>query len=398
MDTILEKFYNGGNNSNPNNFLNSGFKTSPTMTTGLSPSSKSPLPVRPMISTINSTNINLTHKPNLTINTNYNNYTETKDFLKPQKLSFNSYSDLSYNNPEKIHRRYNSEYNIHNNTYADIKRNDTKMQMMEEKMKNLELKSQRLEVINDFFFDMFENNLVKEEINKQRENAAKLQKQKNKEEGLDSSSSSDSEYSGKKRRRKKNKKKNKNVKLNLNELDKEKKKKDEFDPQKYQDKTFQHTKDVLENIKKNVSNYLFEEELKKNEQLQIMGEEINELKSKLINQLEKMQMSQKQHMEKITFCLLNSGNGEMEDLALHLFRSGKTSGLNTAKGSNVTSSKNILINKKTSAFNSRKGSIHNETIKSSGTKEIPNSGTILKAVGRSVIPEVNEGEDEEKNK
>ena len=92
MDTILEKFYNGGNNSNPNNFLNSGFKTSPIMTTGLSPSSKSPLPVRPMISTINSTNINLTHKPNLTINTNYNNYTETKDFLKPQKLSFNSYS------------------------------------------------------------------------------------------------------------------------------------------------------------------------------------------------------------------------------------------------------------------------------------------------------------------
>ena len=163
------------------------------MTTGLSPSSKSPLPVRPMISTINSTNINLTHKPNLTINTNYNNYTETKDFLKPQKLSFNSYSDLSYNNPEKIHRRYNSEYNIHNNTYADIKRNDTKMQMMEEKMKNLELKSQRLEVINDFFFDMFENNLVKEEINKQRENAAKLQKQKNKEEGYEVSSSSESD-------------------------------------------------------------------------------------------------------------------------------------------------------------------------------------------------------------
>ena len=42
------------------------------------------------------------------------------------------------------------------------------MQMMEEKMKNLELKSQRLEVINDFFFDMFENNLVKEELKRQR--------------------------------------------------------------------------------------------------------------------------------------------------------------------------------------------------------------------------------------
>ena len=37
--------------------------------------------------------------------------------------------------------------------------------MIEEKMKHLELKNQRLEVINDFFFDIFENNLVKDEIN-----------------------------------------------------------------------------------------------------------------------------------------------------------------------------------------------------------------------------------------
>ena len=34
-------------------------------------------------------------------------------------------------------------------------------------MKKLELKNQRLEVINDFFFDMFENNLVKEELKRQ---------------------------------------------------------------------------------------------------------------------------------------------------------------------------------------------------------------------------------------
>ena len=401
MDSIIEKFYNSGGQNDTNKFTQFGaFQTNSLKMGGLSHSSKSPLPVRPMITTLNSSVHNNVNKPsNITINTNFNHIPSQKDFLRPQNLAFNSSSDLLYNNPVQTHKRCNSEYNaLQNNVYAETKKNNTKMQMMEEKMKNLELKSQRLEVINDFFFDMFENNLVKEEINNQREKAAQLQKQKNKEEGLDSSSSSDSEYSGKKRRRKKNKKKNKNAKLNLNELDKEKKKKDEFDPQKYQDKTFQHTKDVLENIKKNVSNYLFEEELKKNEQLQIMGEEINELKSKLINQLEKMQMSQKQHMEKITFCLLNSGNGEMEDLALHLFRSGKASGVNTAKGSNVNSRENSLINKKTSAFNSRKGSIHNETIKSSGTKEIPNSGTILKAVGRSLIPEVNEGEDEEKKK
>ena len=34
------------------------------------------------------------------------------------------------------------------------------------------LKSQRLEVINDFFFDIFENNLVKEQLQKQREDKA----------------------------------------------------------------------------------------------------------------------------------------------------------------------------------------------------------------------------------
>ena len=34
-----------------------------------------------------------------------------------------------------------------------------------------------------FFFDMFENNLIKEEINNQREKAAQLQKQKIKKKG-----------------------------------------------------------------------------------------------------------------------------------------------------------------------------------------------------------------------
>jgi hypothetical protein len=292
------------------------------------------------------------------------------------------------------------------------------MQMMEEKMKNLELKSQRLEVINDFFFDMFENNLVKEEINKQREKAAQLQKQKNKEEGLDSSSSSSSDSeinSGRKRNKKKNKKKK--GKLNLNDYDKEKerekKKEEAFDPQKYQQKTFQNTKDVLDNIKKNVSNYLFEEELKKNEQLQIMGEEINELKSKLVNQLEKMQMNQKHQMEKIAFCLLNSGNGKMEDLAIHMFNSpppmsskntGKNSLANTRRGSTQKISK--MNSRKGSIFNSRKGSIHfsrqgslnNETVKSNGTKvEVPNSAAILQAVGQDAIPEENENENTGKN-
>ena len=398
MDSIIEKFYSGSKND-ANKFTQFGaFQTNNSLKLGGIPhSSKSPLPVRPMLNITNSSIPNTNNKPtNITINTNYNQIQSQKDFLRPQNLAFNSSSDLLFNNPVQTHRRYNSEYNIlQNNVYAEAKKNNTKMQMMEEKMKNLELKSQRLEVINDFFFDMFENNLVKEEINNQREKAAKLQKQKNKEEGLESSSSSDSEdYSKKKGRKKNYKKKNKNGKLNLNDLDRDNfKKKDEFDPKKYQEKTINHTKDVLENIKKNVSNYLFEEELKKNEQLQIMGEQINELKSQLVNQLEKMQMNQKQQMEKITFCLLNSGDGNIEDLALHLFRSGKNSGEITRKGSTLNSRKNSISNKKTSAFNSRKGSIRNDT---SIKGEIPNKTAILQAVGQDIIPEESEEEGKKK--
>ena len=155
MDSILQKFYNGGNTSINNGFTQFGaLQSNATRPIGLSHTSKSPLPVRPLINSVSTTY----NKPSLTIDTNFNKLVTNKDFLRPKNLAFNSSSDLIYNNPGNVQKRYNSEYNIRKDTYADIKRNDTKMQMMEEKMKNLELKSQRLEVINDFFFDMFENN------------------------------------------------------------------------------------------------------------------------------------------------------------------------------------------------------------------------------------------------
>ena len=417
MDSILEKFYNGGGGQNEANKFTQfgGLQTNRLKYTGLSHSSKSPMPVRPMSNTLNSLNHNTNYKPtNIAINTNFNHIPSQKDFLKPQNLAFNSSSDLLFSNPVQTQKRFNSEYNIlQNNAYAESKKNNTKMQMMEEKMKNLELKSQRLEVINDFFFDMFENNLVKEEIEKQREKAAELQKQKNKEEGLESSSSSDSEsYSNKKKKKGKKYKKNKkkDEKLNLNDLDRENfAKKDEFDPQKYQEKTFKHTKDVLENIKKNVSNYLFEEELRKNEKLQILGEEINNLKSQLVHQFDKMQMSSRHQMDKLTFCLLNSGTGNMEEVAYNLFRSDKNSKQPTLRGSMMNSRKdsrqpsqrgsimnsrkNSILNKKSSIQNSRKGS---KT--STGTKmEIPNKGAILEMIKEAPNAEINEGEDGEKN-
>ena len=216
MDSIIEKFYNSGGQGETNKFTQFGaFTNNPLKLSRLSHSSKSPLPVRPMITTVNSAFHNTDVKPsNITLNSNYNHLISQKDFLRPQNLAFNSSSDLLYNNPVQAKKRYNSEFNaLQDNVYSETKKNNTKMQMMEEKMKNLELKSQRLEVINDFFFDMFENNLVKEEINKQREKAAQLQKQKNKEEGLDSSSSSssssDSENHSRRKRKKKKEKKRK---------------------------------------------------------------------------------------------------------------------------------------------------------------------------------------------
>ena len=106
-------------------------------------------------------------------------------------------------------------------------------------------------------------------------------------------------------------------------------------------------------------------------------------------------------MEKIAFCLLNSGNGKIEDLAIHVFNSpppeskkntAKNSMTNTRRGSSQKISK--MNSRKGSIYNSRKGSIYNETIKSNGTKiEIPNSGAILQAVGQEVIPEENEDEE-----
>ena len=342
MDSLLEKFYNGGSLQSRNGFTRfSAFHPNSSMNVGLAPATKSPLPVRPLISTVNSTNININHKPNLTINTNYNN------LVTNNNLAFNSSSDLLYNNPGYTHKRYNSEYNIRNNTIADIKRNDTKMQMMEEKMKNLELKSQRLEVINDFFFDMFENNY--------------------KEEGYEVSSSSESEsetdsVSQNNKKAKKNKKKKKHKNLNLNTYDiNNMKKKEKFDPIKYQKNKLEYNKDVLEKIRKNVADYLFEEELKKNEQIQIMGEHINELKSKLISKLDKMEMNQQHQIEKIMFCLINSGEAD-----------------------NIPT--NFLNSRINSPHGTRRQSIRRRA--SMSNYQVPNRTIILKHVG---------GENEQKN-
>ena len=88
----------------------------------------------------------------LTINNNtlskYNNIQlDTVPSLK--HVVFNITSDMIL--PPQVYYKVEL-YQMKQKSLENEKRNATKLQMMEEKkMRNLELKSQRLEVINDFF-------------------------------------------------------------------------------------------------------------------------------------------------------------------------------------------------------------------------------------------------------
>ena len=350
MDSILQKFYNGGNTSLNNGFTQFGaLQSNATRPIGLSHTSKSPLPVRPLINSVNTTY----HKPSLTINTNFNHLVTNKDFLRPKNLAFNSSSDLIYNNPGNVQRRYNSEYDIRKNTYADIRRNDTKMQMMEEKMKNLELKSQRLEVINDFFFDMFENNLVKEELKKNKDDTKdKNEVDKYNEVNEYNENNEGNDYKDKKNKKKRHKKRKKDIIINTKDgINNEDAIKNEFIKQ-----TDKFSRKYLNTVKTDLGLLLVEEQLKKNENLNNITEEILDLKGDLMNQLESIQMKQASEMKKIAYCLQNSGDEKVENLANRLF------------GEDILKPEDDELN-----FNSKKNSI---LYSMSGTK-LGFSGTIF---------------------
>ena len=161
MDNIIQKFYSngkeGGSPYSQFGAFSSSMISNPNPMTSLS------------IKTIN--DIKPAYNTNNQKKLEYKTYTPLKprgmtqeEFLRPKNLMFNSSSDMLYNN-----LKFNEQGEIglmKENLSLMNKKNATKIQMIEEKMKNLELKNQRLEVINDFFFDMFENNLVKDEINR----------------------------------------------------------------------------------------------------------------------------------------------------------------------------------------------------------------------------------------
>jgi hypothetical protein len=331
MDNIIQKFYSNGKDTQ--NYGHLGAFSS-SMITNRNPISslkqKTIADFKP-INTVN--NINNSLNP-----TNYTNNIKTftpqrntkmtqQEFLKPKKLVFNSSSDMLYHNPFKFNQRGELSLLKENVSYEN-KKNATKIQ---KKMKNLELKNQRLEVINDFFFDIFENNLVKDEINRQR-----LLKAKEEDKNYYDDSESESNYFRKRKKHKKFHKSKSEVYLNKYDY-----RKNEFDALSFQQKTAQNARTILDNIKKNLGTYLIEEELKKNEQFQSINEGISELKSDLTNKLERIQKKQNQQMQKIAFCLLNSGDDKIEDLALRLFNNDY---------SNINNIENIN-NKKTPLYN-----------------------------------------------
>ena len=316
MDNVIQKFYSNGNRTNNNSQL-CAFSTHMI-------SNKNRLPFNRYQTIDNNKPITTKINPSMSMinpqrNTNYNflpskRYGKTieEEFLHPKDLVFNCSSDLLYN----IRNMPRGEYHLEKeNLIAENKKNAMKMQMIEEKMRNLELKNQRLEVINNFLFDTFENNLNQQELKKM--GRGKKARMEEKKIFLDNDESNDDDDAYRRRRKKLHKSKSDVIlnKYNYNDL------KNNFDAKKFQLKTAQDARDILDSIKKNLGNYMIEEEFKKNNQIQDITEGINELKSDLAYKLDKMQKNQKIEMQKMAFCLIHSGNNKIQGLATRLFNS-----------------------------------------------------------------------------
>ena len=274
MDLVMAKFYGteNGESSRFNQFgaLSTGkFGPSKPMNQTSSFKIQPIVPIPP--TTFNKTTLNPNQIPNqipITNNTlpKYNNIQlDAAPSLKP--VVFNSTSDMI--RPPQVH--YKGElYQMKQKSLEDEKRNATKLQMMEEKMRNLELKSQRLEVINDFFFDMFENNLVKEKLQKQREDKAMKELDDNEEDDeCDEFDNNNYDMMPQKMKRRMNQRKKRlksmsanqrGKNLNLNNYDY---REPEFDPEEFQEKTIDNARKILKGIKENIGNCVLEKQLKK---------------------------------------------------------------------------------------------------------------------------------------
>ena len=382
MDTVIQKFYSNGNGLNDGFTQFGAFTNSFNKSTNFIPLAKTTGAINPGIH--NNVNIPEQTQPQLkpllqtmpTINTFQNS---------AQTLMFNSSSDMIKPLPVP---NYKGEYHqMKQNEEMNSKKNATKIQMMEEKMKNMELKSQRLEVINDFFFDMFENNLVREELNKQREERLKKQQEGEEEEEDDDEVEEPVKTNGSKRGGVKSAK----------GLSK-KKNKEEFDPREFQMKTLKNAGKVLKNIKKTIGEYMLEEQLKKNEELQSMTEDIIEIKNELATRLKKIQHKQKLQMEGLAYILQNSGDTKIESLAKRILDNPYYD-YNNSIASIYSPNKNDDNVSVASNRRSMLGSLKRSSRKGGSRMSMMKSPSKLSAFGgNNVIHEENENAEEMKEK
>ena len=319
MDNLIQKFYSNGKEEEQKYTQFGAFSNSLLKNSGTKFNF-----IKPNISVVNPAIHNVETKTQISIpKTTNKDIISNNTYLNPKKLIFNSSSDLFNQNIPKNNFAYSTKNNndinqepipslktVKQNINTENKKNSTKMQMMEEKMKNLELKSQRLEVINDFFFDMFENNLVKEELKRQKE--IKEEKEKN-EEDIEKEESENPLKNNEKKRRRKNGKKKKEIVIN-NPEEEEEQMMNEFI-----EKTDKISRKYLNNIKTDLGLALVEKQLQKNELLNDITEEILDLKGDLMNKLERLEMKQKAEIKTIAYCLQNSGDDKVENLATRLF-------------------------------------------------------------------------------
>ena len=354
MDNLIQKFYSNGKEEEQKYTQFGAFSNSLMKNSGLK--------FKPNISLINPAihNIETSSQnkiPKTPLNNNISNNADNA-FLKPKKLIFNSSSDLfNQNSIPKNNFAYSTKdenglekqsipslKTIRQDINTENKKNSTKMQMMEEKMKNLELKSQRLEVINDFFFDMFENNLVKEELKRQRG----IKEEKENKEEEDDYIGENLEEKGEKKeyqRKKRNKKKRKDLMINPQLANDEEAYKKQFI-----EKTDKFSRKYLNTVKTDIGLALVEKQLQKNELLNNITEDILDLKGELMNKLEKLEMKQRAEMKTIAYCLQNSGDDNVENLANRLF------------GDDILKPDEEILN-----FNTDKNSMNTTTLKFTGS-------------------------------
>ena len=316
MDNLIQKFYSNGKEEEQKYTQFGAFSNS------LMKNSKLTF-IKPNIGLVNPTIHNVeTDSQNQIPKTPNKPVISNDAYLKPKKLIFNSSSDLFNQNIPKNNFAYSANdenNNIEKHSIPSLqtmkqdinkenKKNSTKMQMMEEKMKNLELKSQRLEVINDFFFDMFENNLVKEELKRQKGIKEEKEEDYGKEEIEERSEVKE------KQRKKRHKKKKKELAINPQLINDE-----EAFENNFKEKTDKFARKYLNTVKTDLGLLLVEKQIQKNELLNNITEEILDLKGDLMNKLEKLEMKQKSEIKTLAYCLQNSGDDKVENLANRLF-------------------------------------------------------------------------------